>query len=286
MLTHSEEDAIPYTMKMIPVLLAYFYFSAAAVAVESKTNPAPTAASSAVGPSSSAQVDKEDTSILQRHHPFYFVYGEPLSKLQLSFKSPILRDRNFYFAYTQEMFWALNEDSKPFRDLTYNPEMFYRWQQKRWVYLKSLDIGLIGHTSNGRQGADSRSLDMKYLRFNAEREGHRWLTRMTAQLSYLHGFDPTNRNIQQYIGPLSFTLAYTQLFDGWLFDKSEVALTAAPGGKFADRWDQGGYQASWSFRIGGINLVPAFYLQYYYGYAETLLNYDKHVREFRGGIVF
>lgn len=232
----------------------------------------------------SARMDHEDGSILQRHQPFYFVYGEPLSKLQLSFKSPVFRDRNFYFAYTQVMFWALTEDSKPFRDLTYNPELFYRWDLHNG-FLRSIDFGLIGHTSNGKRGFDSRSLDMKYLRFNGEREGSRWLTRYTLQASYLHSFDPTNRNIQEYVGPLSFTVSFIQLFDAWV-DKSEVALTAAPGGKFADKWDQGGYQLSWSFRLGGIKLVPAFYLQYYYGYAESLLNYDQHVRELRGGIIF
>lgn len=222
---------------------------------------------------------------MQRHHPFYFVYGEPLSKLQVSFKTPILRDSNFYFAYTQVMFWALQEDSKPFRDLTYNPELFYRWHQKRWTLLKSIDFGLWGHTSNGRQGPASRSFDERYVRFNLEREGPRWLTRLSLQGSYLHGFDPTNRDIQRYVGPFAFSLSFVQLFDAW-FDKSELALAARPGGKFANRWDRGGYQLSWSFRLGAFKLVPALYMQYYYGYNETLLNYDQHVREFRGGVIF
>jgi outer membrane phospholipase A len=247
--------------------------------------PAPAQSNQNPATSSSVKVDREDGSILQRHHPFYFVYGEPLSKLQVSFKTPVLRDSHFYFAYTQVMFWALNEDSKPFRDLTYNPELFYRWQQKRWTYLKSIDFGFWGHTSNGRQGPGSRSFDEKYVRFNYEREGNRWLTRLGLQGSYLHGFDPTNRDIHQNVGPLSLSLSFIQLFDAW-FDKSEVALSARPGGKFADRWDLGGYQVSWSFRLGAVKLVPAFYLQYYYGHAETLLNYDRHVREFRGGVIF
>jgi outer membrane phospholipase A len=230
------------------------------------------------------KIDREDSSILERHYPFYFVYGEPLSKLQLCFKAPVLRGQNLYFAYTQVMFWALQEDSKPFRDLTYNPELFYRWETP-WTLLKSIDFGLIGHTSNGRLGGESRSYDMNYLRFNTERTGHRWLTRMSAQVAYLHGFDPTNRDIQKYVSPLSLSISFVQLFDAW-FDKSEVAFSAWPGGKFADKWGQGGYEVSWSFRLGAIKIVPAFYLQYYYGYAEALLNYDQHVREFRGGLIF
>jgi phospholipase A1 len=183
------------------------------------------------------------------------------------------------------MFWALEEKSRPFRDFTYNPELFYRYPTEKTGFLHSIDFGILGHNSNGKGGPDSRSLDKHYLRFNFDREGDRWVTRFGAQVSYLYDFDETNRDIQEFIGPLSLSISFIQLFDSWV-DKSEVALTASPGGKFATRWDHGGYQLSWSFRFGKFDLVPAFYLQYYYGYAETLLNYDQQVSEFRGGIVF
>lgn len=230
------------------------------------------------------KVDREDASILQRHRPFYFAYGNPVSKLQVSFKVPVIRDWPLYFGYTQFMFWALTEKSKPFRDLTYNPELFYRWN-KPWGYLSSIDFGAFAHNSNGKSGPDSRSLDEQYIRLNFEREGRRWLTRFAVQGAYLHGFDNENKNIQKYLGPLSFSISFIQLFDSWV-DKSELSLQATPGGKLADAWDYGGYQLSWSFRLGKFALVPAFYLQFYHGFAETLLNYDKRVSEFRGGIIF
>lgn len=230
------------------------------------------------------RIEKEDSALLQRHRPFYFAYGDPLSKLQVSFKTPLVRNIPLYFGYTQFMFWALTEKSKPFRDMTYNPELFYRWT-KHWGLLSSIDFGIFAHNSNGKGGADTRSLDEQYIRMNFEREGPRWLTRFAVQAAYLHGFDKENRNIQKYLGPLSFSISFIQLFDAW-FDKSEIALQATPGGKFADAWDYGGYQLSLSFRLGKLALVPAFYLQFYQGYAETLLNYDKRVSEFRGGVIF
>jgi len=236
-------------------------------------------------PNKNDRLNEEERSILERHYPFYFVYGRPLSKLQLSFKAPVVKGIPLYFGYTQFMFWALEEKSKPFRDFTYNPELFYRLGVAKMGFLKSIDFGIYGHNSNGKSDADSRSLDKHYLRFNFDREGHRWVTRFGAQLSYLYAFDKTNANIQNYIGPLSLSISFIQLFDSWV-DKSEVALAVAPGGKFAQDWDRGGYQLSWSFRFGRFDLVPAFYLQYYYGYAETLLNYDQQVSEFRGGIIF
>lgn len=228
---------------------------------------------------------EDEGSILERHYPFYFAYGRPSSKLQVSFKAPIIRDVPLYFGYTQFMFWDLAEKSKPFRDFTYNPELFYRYSLVRTNYLKSIDFGIFGHNSNGKKDADSRSLDKHYVRFNFDREGRRWVTRFGAQLSYLYDFDDTNLDIQRYIGPLSLSVSFIQLFDSWV-DKSEVSLSAAPGGKFADNWGRGGYQLAWSFRFGKFSLVPAFYMQYYYGYAETLLNYDQQVSEFRGGIIF
>ncbi|MGE4132597.1 MAG: phospholipase A [Bdellovibrionales bacterium] len=226
---------------------------------------------------------RREERILQRHSPLYFAYGEPNSKLQLSFKSAVIRGFPLYMAYTQVMFWELNAESKPFRDFTYAPELFYRMNLQEVGWLKSVDFGLFGHNSNGKSGDASRSLDMNYLRFNFEREGRRWTTRFSTQFAYLHGFDPGNNRIQDYVGPLTFSLTFIQLFDSWL-DKTMLTFSAAPGGKFAQDWDRGGYQVSWAFRLGGLDLIPAFYVQYYYGYAETLLNFDQHNRELRVGL--
>ena len=267
-------------MTFLHLVLSFAIFSAAQSHAEEST-----AGSLLDAPNKNEKLNEEEASILERHYPFYFVYGRPLSKLQVSFKSPVVRGLPLYFGYTQIMFWELEEKSKPFRDFTYNPELFYRLDKVKWGWLKSMDIGIYGHNSNGRKGAESRSLDSHYLRFNFDKEGERWVTRFGTQLSYLYAFDETNRDIQEYIGPLSLSVSFIQLFDSWV-DKSEVALAVSPGGKFADQWDRGGYQLSWSFRAGRFDLVPAFYLQYYYGYAETLLNYNQQVSEFRGGIIF
>jgi outer membrane phospholipase A len=263
--------------------VASFFFFLSICLVLAAGTPA-SSATADPSPTPIQNEQREENTLLQRHRPFYFAYGRPLSKLQLSFKTPIIKTWPLYFAYTQVMFWELATSSKPFRDFTYNPELFYR-QRIEGGPLTSVDFGVWAHDSNGKAGADSRSYDSNYLRFNFEREGHRWTTRLSATLAYMHGFDDTNRDIQNHVGPVSLGLSFIQLFDAW-FDKSEVALQASPGGKFAQDWGRGGYQLSWSFRLGAVRLVPAFYLQYYRGYAETLLNYDQRVNEFRGGVIF
>ena len=236
-------------------------------------------------PEKAVAIDKDDLSILKRHYPFYFAYGNPSSKLQVSFKTLLIKDVPLYFGYTQLMFWDLLADSKPFRDLTYNPEIFYRWTlNKQWI-IKSIDFGGFAHNSNGKAGLDSRSYNKSYVRANFETETKRWVLRFSTEASYLYDFDDTNTDIMDYIGPLSLNVTFVQLYESWI-DKTEFSLKASPAGRFADRWDRGGYQASLSFRLGGLKFVPAFYFQYYQGYAETLLNYNKQISVFRGGFLF
>jgi len=229
-------------------------------------------------------LSEEENAYLLRHNPFYFAYGNPISKVQVSFKTKLIRKVPLYFAYTQQMFWALNQDSKPFKDLTYNPELFYRFRFEKLGMLKSADVGWA-HDSNGKDGDVSRSYNTLYARANLEHEFRRWIFRLSGTASYLHAFDDGNMDIGDYIGPFSVKFSWIQLYDAWI-DKSEFAITATSGGKFSQNLDYGGYQFSWSFRLGGVNILPSFYLQYYTGYAESLINYNVYVHAFRGGIIF
>lgn len=236
-------------------------------------------------PRNSEEMDKSEASLLERHYPVYFAYSGHLSKVQLSFKTPLVRDLPVYFGYTQVMFWDLGADSKPFRDLTYNPELFYRWNFDHKNFLRAIDFIPWSHNSNGKQGNDSRSYEKMTVRAHTEYALKKNILRMSGQVSYLYGFDSANRDIQENIGPVSVAISFIQLYSYWI-DKGDFTIQASPGGKFANNWARGGYQFSYSFRLGGINLVPSFYLQYYTGYAETLLNYNKHINEFRGGFIF
>lgn len=67
--------------------------------------------------------------------------------------------RNFFFGYTQKSFWQVynSDDSRPFRETNYNPELFYRWKPKKPICAGcGLDIG-FDHESNGQEVVDSRS---------------------------------------------------------------------------------------------------------------------------------
>lgn len=231
-----------------------------------------------------ADIQNFEDRLLQHYKPVYFAYGNPLTKAQFSFKSQVYSEVPVYIAYSQIIFWELSKDSKPFLDGTYNPEIFYS-QKIGDGYLRSVDIGIWEHNSNGKAGLDSRSYDQSSARFNFLFEGKKWITEFAAKVKYIYNNDETNRDIYDYISPFQFQLKVLNLFDNFL-DRTEFLFDFIPGGKFGTVIDNSGYQFGLQFHIGGVKVVPAFYLQYYTGYSETLINYDQRVNEFRAGISF
>lgn len=229
-------------------------------------------------------LEKHENIKIQYYEPIYFAYGEPSSKLQFSFRIPLFEDFPLNFAYTQIIFWELQKDSKPFLDATYNPDIFYRFGMGDGL-LRSIDWGIWEHNSNGKAGTESRSYDQMYARLNYAFESKSWLTQFSAKGRYVFNDDKENGDIVDYIGPFEFEVKFLQLYDSW-FDRLEVALNLKPGGKYGLDWDQGGYKLSFNFHLGGLKVVPAFYVEYYHGYAETLINYNEKVDEVRAGLMF
>jgi len=65
-----------------------------------------------------------------------------------------------HFAYTQRMFWDLRARSSPFRNIDYQPELFYLTPSA--TFSNGISVsgqGGIRHESNGRDGAASRSIN-------------------------------------------------------------------------------------------------------------------------------
>lgn len=83
---------------------------------------------------------------------------------QISAKHRLFRSR-FYFAYTQISFWQAYDrnNSAPFRETNYNPEIFYRTQQFPFhAGFFGADIG-FEHESNGQKPPLSRSWNLLYI---------------------------------------------------------------------------------------------------------------------------
>jgi phospholipase A1/A2 len=222
--------------------------------------------------------------VIAPYKPIYIAYGNPATKIQFSFRSQLSEAVPLNFAYTQIIFWELGKESKPFLDATYNPEFFYRFKPpgQNWG---AIDFGIWEHNSNGKGGFDSRSYDQTYVRGVLMKEWEKWALVLSAKLRFFYSIDETNRDIRDYIGPLEVDIRLARLTDYFL-EEAEVILTLSPGGKFSTEWSQGGYQIAANYHIRGLKVNPAFYIQYYNGYSETLINYNQRVSQFRLGLMF
>lgn len=279
--------------KVLPMFVVGVCLIFASLAsAENEMNPAeaslPTATSAAPKEvnkeTAMSSLEAQEKLRIMYYKPMYFAYGSPLTKIQLSFRVPLLEEVPINLGYSQIIFWELGENSKPFLDATYNPEFFYRMNlDSSW--LRFVDLGVWEHHSNGKGDDVSRSYDTSYIRTNIKYETKSWLAEFGVKFQYLYSIDDTNKDIVDYISPLEFQLKFLQRFDS-LFDHLEVIFNFNPGGKYGTELNKGGYQLSFDFHLGGVKVVPAFYLQYYQGYAETLLNYNEKVSEFRAGFMF
>jgi hypothetical protein len=119
---------------------------------------------------------------LSAHEPMYFLLGvDPgldQSKFQFSFKYRLFNPKGylaekapwvtgFHLGYTQRSVWDLKDDSKPFEDTSYMPEVFYLLPK---IDLNLARISAFGiqsgfqHESNGKGGTDSRSTNYLYVK--------------------------------------------------------------------------------------------------------------------------
>lgn len=110
---------------------------------------------------------------LSAHKPSYllpFTYSPDLADdkyevvFQISAKQRLF-DRNLFFGYTQKSLWQFysQEESAPFRETVYNPELFYRWApDPARFHHWGADFGLE-HESNGQPLLTSRSWNRLYI---------------------------------------------------------------------------------------------------------------------------
>ncbi len=228
-----------------------------------------------------------DGRILSGHlstfEPMYFAdgeNGENLAKFQLSFKYRLLlpddpRSRGFldnlYFAYTQTSIWDLSAASAPFRDTSYEPQVFYYLQDTGWKSSLFSRMGVaagIGHESNGKSGADSRAVNIAFVRptweFGDVDSNH--LTISPKIYYYISKSD--NENIQDYRGYVDLLVKYGSP-DGW-----QLATTLRKGTRSA----YGSVDTQFTYPLAKlINSAWGGYLWvgYFNGYGEDILDYNQ-----------
>ena len=202
------------------------------------------------------------------------------AKYQISFKIPlltgILDDRTtLWFGYSQQSFWQVynRDDSTPFRETNYEPEMFVRYQADFGIgkgNLNTLSIGL-NHQSNGQSEPRSRSWNR--VIGSATYSYGRWLFMVQPWYRIPEGSDDDNPDIERYLGHADYTTVYK------LTEDRTFSLTLMNNLRSDNKTS---VEFGYSFPMG--DSVKGFF-QYYNGYGESLIDYNHRIERFGIGIM-
>lgn len=230
---------------------------------------------------------------LSAYQPIYAVYAPGTNsdgRLQLSFKYQLFGSRRrdnlpynwrhgLYFGYTQRMFWDLGAYSMPFRNIDFQPELFYLTPSHTTEngITFGAQIG-IRHESNGRDDEASRSVNSLYVApMAAVALDNGYSLSLAPTLSFLVGSTSDNPGIERYRGKLGL-FAELGSDEGWRFTAN---------GRFNVSSGKGAIGLDASYPLPRLwRSSPDFYLfaQSFHGYGENLLDYNRAVTRLRFGI--
>lgn len=202
------------------------------------------------------------------------------AKYQISFKVPLLTgwldDRTtLWFGYTQRSFWQVynQDESAPFRETNYEPEVFLR-HLADWdlgpVTLSGLKFG-INHQSNGQSEPRSRSWNR--IMASASFTHGRWLFVAEPWYRIPEGSDNDNEDIEAYLGHANYNFVYK------LSEDRTLSLRMMNNLRSDNRTS---VEFGYSFPLG--DTIKGFF-QYYNGYGESLIDYNHRIERFGLGIM-
>jgi phospholipase A1 len=229
------------------------------------------------------------------YEPTYIIAGptnDPLVKFQFSFKYQLLNKEaplskalpllaGINFAYTQLSLWNLDKPSAPFYDTNYMPEFFYSNEDIKAVKIPGVsELGVqtgYGHDSNGRAGTVSRSMNTLFFRpilDFGDPEGFHFLVEPKFFV-YIFSLSD-NPRISQYRGYCDLQMSVGR----------RQGLELSFLGRIGSDYNKGCVQFDLTYPIRDLlqNNVDVYIdAQYFNGYAESLLSYNRRTQAFRIG---
>lgn len=240
------------------------------------------------------------------HKPNYFLFGAYNSKgwdstlfreasnnpdyknqdvegqFQISLKVPLALDLfgdrvDIYGAYTNRSFWQMynRSNSEPFRETNHEPEVWLQFEND-WQVLGLTNVvntaGFV-HQSNGRSGNQSRSWNRLYANFIFEKDNFVlsfkpwvWITKDKTTSD--------NPDITDYLG-------HGEIRAAWQHKGHVVSFMSR--NNLESGFDRGAVELGWSFPVFDYPYLKG-YMQYFYGYGESLIDYDNRVNRIGIGI--
>ena len=188
-------------------------------------------------------------------------------------KSTLPFNTYLYLFYSQKCMWNVFEESMPMRDLNFNPGIGLA----KHLFVKDRYIGkvtlMVEHESNGRDGIESRSWNKISLASNIFIDpnfmvhGKVWIPIVDGQ---------NNKDILDYSGIYQMGLTLTSPNKRFNF---ALTLVKRRG------WNLN-YNSIWEVAYKVFKRDNQFlFMQYYNGYGECLLDYNKFHSRLRFGLV-
>jgi outer membrane phospholipase A len=214
---------------------------------------------------------------IQEHRPNYIIIGKPDTRLQASFKYLVSDKLHLYFAYSQYFHWDLFiKKSSPFRDVNYNPEIFHSIKSP-WAIADHFDFG-YAHLSNGKDGAESRSLEkLFFYAFTKDR-----VLEAIKLDTFLYRAEE-NLDYTDFVGPLTFRFQLAHLIPDWVGFHS-MYLEIRPGGTYAHLSAYTSIETGTYWKVFGQDHPLNLYFRYFRGYGENLLEYSELRETYRIGL--
>jgi phospholipase A1 len=190
---------------------------------------------------------------------------------------------HLYFAYTQISFWQAydHDNSAPFRETNYNPEIFFRTSSSPlWSGRVGADIG-VEHESNGQKPPISRSWNLVYVSSyysNANVLLHLKLRYRVPEDDKKYPGDPLgddNPDITDYLG-------YNDLNAFYSFWKGHTLHLKLRGNVSTGKGSVG---LSYSFPVPKSDR-SCLTFRVTHGYGESLVDYKRSLTRIGIGIMF
>ena len=233
-------------------------------------------------------------------------------KYQISMKFRVLEPNLYartysvfpaYFAYTQKSLWNISQQSGPVEESNYNPEFFLEYPVNAVITgrlnLRSVVLCPLEHDSNGRDNVESRSWNRQYVQIKFGLESKEKLEKTDSFLSDKASLSVKLWKASGYSGQNDY-LRSAGSGDTFLdyMGRGELGISVRNflwGGSARDHQldiktpifrDARKHSYEFEFRQQLPQLNFALYLQYWYGYGETLMRFDQFGRRVFAGLAF
>jgi phospholipase A1 len=173
-----------------------------------------------------------------------------------------------------------SEASKPFRETNYEPEVFYQWSPNWDVFGFRFNGAQVGfnHMSNGQDGLKSRSWNRIIASALFSDEDSLYYLKTWYRLPENEKTDPfdatgdDNPDILDFYGRVEF---------GFVQNFGDVNLYARVRNNLSFSDNRSGIELNLTYPI---NKRYDLLLQYFNGYGDSLIDYNRHVQRISLGV--